>query len=210
MKHEPSRLPDDPLIDELLGLARVSIADSAARRWIGDALAAARATAASKSRPSPAEHNAPLATIERATDRLIAALDELRSHPHAHGNFWRFAAFGPIRASKVERADVMSALKNIRHAARNARVRRTGRPPDFRKQQIVDLALAFWARFSTARPSRDVNNLFLNFAEQFFERSIGLSVDDKGHGIGRQIQVALHRLPIEMERATLLKKIRRK
>ena len=206
----PSRMPDDPLIDELLGLARVSIANSTARCWIVEALAAARATAAGKPRPSPVEHNAPLATIERATDRLIAALDELRSHPHAHGNFWRFAAFGPIRASKVERADVISALKNIRHAARNARVRRTGRPPDFRKQHIVDLALAFWARFSTAKASSDVGNLFWNFAEQFFERSTGSSVDDKGNGIGRQIKVALHRLPIEMERAALLNKTRRK
>jgi hypothetical protein len=134
----------------------------------------------------------------------------LRRHPHAHGNFWRFAAFGPIRASKVERADIMSALQNIGDAARKTRANRTGRPPDFRKQHIVDLALAFWVRFSTARPSSDVGNLFLNFAEQFFERSTGLSVDDKGNGIGRQIKVALHRLPIEMERATLLNKTRRK
>ena len=206
----PSRLPDDRTIDELLCLARVSVADPEARRWMGNALEAARAIAAGESQPSPAEHNAPLDTIERTTDRLIAALGELRRHPHAHGNFWRFAAFGPIRGDKFERADVMSALKNIRHAASKARVSRTGRPTNFRKQHIVDLALAFCARFSTAKPSGDVNNFFLPFAERFFERSTGLSVEDKGHGIGRQIKVALHRLLIEKELAKLLNETRRK
>jgi hypothetical protein len=204
----PSRLPDDQTIDELLGLACVSVADPAARRWMGEALAAARATATGEPRPSPAEHNAPLDTIERAAVRLIAGLDELRRHSHAHGNFWRFAAFGPVRDSRIERADVTSALENIRHAARKARVGGTGRPPNFRKQHIVDLALAFWARFSTARPSSDVNNFFLPFAERFYELSTGSSLEEKGHGIGRQINGALHRLPIEMR--AKLNKTRRK
>jgi hypothetical protein len=192
-----------------LRLARVSTPNPAARRWIGDALAAARAHAAGEPRPSPAIHNAPLDQIQRATDRLMAALDELRRHPHAYGSFWRFAAFGPVRADKFERADVMSALKNIRDAARNMRVSKTGRPPDFRKQHIVDWALAFCARFSNARPSSDVKNFFPLFAERFFECSTGLSVENKGHGISRQIRVALKRLPIEMERAALLNKTRR-
>jgi len=205
-----SRLPDDRTVDELLRLAGVSVADPAARGWMGKALAEAQFTAEGKPRPSPAEHNAPLDGIGRAADRLIAALNELRRHPHAHGNFWRFATFGPIGDGKVERADVMSALKNIREAARKARVSGTGRPANVPKQQIVDLALAFWARFSTVRPSSDVNNLFPPFAERFFEHSTGLSVEDKGHGIGRQIKVALHRLPSEMERAKLLNKTRRK
>jgi hypothetical protein len=204
----PARLPDDRTISELLRLACVSTADDAARRWIRDALGAARATVAAEPRPTPAKYNAPLDAIERATDRLLAALDELRRHPHAHGNFWRLATFGPVNDSQAERTDVMSALKNIRHAARKARVSRTGRPPDFRKQNIIDLALAFCARFSTSRPSGDVKKFFPNFAERFFECSTGSYVG-KGNGIQRQVTVALRRLPIEMERAALLNKTRR-
>ena len=76
-----SRLPDDRTVDELLRLAGVSVADPAARRWMGEALAAAQFTAEGKPRPSPAEHNAPLDTIERTTDRLIAALGEVEASP---------------------------------------------------------------------------------------------------------------------------------
>lgn len=145
--------------------------------------------------PSPAQHNAPLDKIERASDRLIAALGELRRHPHAHGSFWRSNAFGPVYASEFERAGVVPTLTKIRDAAREARVSKTGRPRDFRKQQIVDMALAFCARFSPSRPSSDTNNFFPRFAERFFEYSTGLAVDDKGQGIGRQIRAALRRLP---------------
>ena len=206
----PTEFPDDGTIDELLRLAGVSTEHSAARRWLESALVAARGTLeprlAGLPQPSPAKHNAPLDEIERASDRLIAALEQLRRHPHAYASFWRFAAFGPVYASEFERAGVIPTLTNIRDAARKARVSRTGRPRNFRKQQIVDLALAFCARFSPKRPSSDVNNFFPPFAERFFEHSTGLSVEEKGHGIGRQIRVALKRLPLEMERATLLNK----
>ena len=203
----PTEFPDDGKIDELLRLAGVSTERSAARRWLESALAAARGTPEPRlvPQPSPAKHNAPLDEIERASNRLIAALKQLRRHPHAYASFWRFAAFGPVYASEFERAGVMPTLTNIRDAARKARVSRTGRPPNFRKQQIVDLALAFCARFSPNRPSSDVNNFFPSFAKRFFEYSTGLSVDDKGQGIDRQIRVALLRLPFERERAKLLK-----
>jgi hypothetical protein len=201
----PSRLPDEGTIDELLGLARVSIDDHAARSWMKVALPAAQAIAASVPRPSPVEHNAPLDTIERAAKWIIAALDELRRHPHAHGNFWRFASFRPFRAS-VERTDFMSALESIPQAAREARVSKTGRPPNLIKQRIVNFMLAFSARYSSATPSGDINNFFRQLAERFYELSTGLSVEGKGHGIGRQISAALHLLPIEMQRAELLKK----
>jgi hypothetical protein len=206
----PSGLSDDRGIDELLRLAGLSIADPAARAWMGDALAGAQAIAAGERRPSPAEHNAPLDTIGLAAVQLIAAFNELRRHPHAHGAFWRCAAFGPIRADKFERVDVMLALNIIHDAARGARSSRTGRPRDFRKQQVVNLVLAFSARFSTATPSSDVSNFFPQLAERFYERSTGLSVEGKGCGIGRQITIALRRLPIEMERAKLLNETRHK
>ena len=211
----PTEFADDGTIDELLRLAGVSTEASAARCWLKSALAAARgqlerrlaATGATRvPLPSPAKHNAPLDKVEQATDRLIAALEELRRHPHAHASFWRFEAFGPVCASELERADAIPTLTNIRDAARKARVSRTGRPRNFRKQQIVDLALAFCARFSPKRPSNDVNNFFPPFAERFFELSTESSVEGQGNGISRQVKVALKRLPVEMERATFLNK----
>ena len=212
----PTEFPDGT-IDELLRLAGVSTEDSAARGWLESALAAARGTleprlvangATRVPQPSPAKHNAPLDKIERASDRLIAALEQLRRQPYAHASFWRFAAFGPVSDNKFERAGVTRSLTNIRDAARNARLSKTGRPRNFRKQHIVDLALAVCAKFSPKRPSNDIKNFFPHFAERFFELSTGLSAD--GNGVGRQITVALRRLPLEKERATLLKKTHRR
>jgi hypothetical protein len=63
---------------------------------------------------------------------------------------------------------------------------------------------AFCARFSPDTPSSDINNFFPRFAERFFECVTGLSVEDKGCGIDRQVRAAIRRLPIETERAKLL------
>jgi len=149
-------------VDELLILAGVSTEDSAARRWLESALAAARGTlerrlaatgATHVPQPSPAKHNLPLKKVERAVDQLIAALEQLRRHPCAHASFWRFAAFGPVYADEFERAGVTRTLTNIRDAdtdeferagvtctltnirdtARNARESKTGRPRKIRK-----------------------------------------------------------------------------
>jgi len=204
-----THVPPIQTIDDLLPLARVPITNTAARHWLGDALAGARAIAAGEPRPSPAEHNAPLDAIERATDRLTEALVcELQRHPHVHSDFWRFRAFRPIRADNIKHVEFMPMLKKVRDAARNARVHRLGRPPDRRKQHIVDLALAFCARFAPKPPSGDANNYFHLFAERFFEEATGLSVEKKGQGILRQIRVAVKRLPIEMKRAAHLNKTR--
>jgi predicted metalloprotease with PDZ domain len=95
----PTRPVDDAMLDELLPLVRVSPEAAAARRWLNDALMAARGTvepqltvtsATRVPKPSPARHNAPLKKIERAAARLDAALEQLRHHPYAHGGFWRF------------------------------------------------------------------------------------------------------------------------
>ncbi|MEX2166560.1 MAG: hypothetical protein WD852_06015 [Methyloceanibacter sp.] len=202
----PTEFPDDGTIDELLRLAGVSIERSAARRWLESALMAARGIPEPRRvpQPSPAKHNAPLDEIARASNQLIAALKQLRSHPHAYASFWRFAAFGTVYVNEFERAGVIPTLTNICDAAREARISRTGRPRNYRKQHIVDLALAFCSRFSPKRPSSDANNFFPAFAERFFELATGSSVEGKGHGIGRQVKVALKRLPAEMERAALL------
>lgn len=139
----PARRSDDE-INELLKLAGVSTRDPEARAWVEGALVASRALAAQEPRPSPAKHNAPLNAIERAADRLITALIALRRHhPHAHGDFWRSATFGPVRDANFEAPTVMATAKNIRRAACRARMTQTGRPRDYRKQHVVNLALAF-------------------------------------------------------------------
>jgi hypothetical protein len=224
---------DDATLSELMRLARISPEAVAPRLWLDDALRAARGTldpqlvaigATRVPQPSPAKHNAPLKAIERDATRLIAALKQLRGHPYAYASFWRFrtlrpvytrkfeeekegfATFEPVYANAFEDAGVMRALTTISDAARKAQLRRSGRPRNVRKQHIVDLALAFCARFSPDTPSSDINNVFPRFAKRFFERATGLSVEQKGHGIDRQIRVAMRRLPIEKERAALLKK----
>jgi hypothetical protein len=198
--------PDIGAINELLRLAGVSAENAAARSWLKGALTAARHTVDPRRvpRPSPAQHNAPLEKIERASILLISALEQLRRHPHAHASFWSFAEFGPVYANQFERAGVMPTLTAIREAARKGRVSKTGRPQNFRKQEIVDLALGFCARFSPKRPSSDDNNYFPAFAERFFELSTRSSVEGRGLGISRQVKAALKRLPGVMERAALL------
>ena len=129
----PTEFPDDGTIDELLRLAGVSTERSAARRGLESAFVAARGTPERRlvPQPSPARHNAPLDKIERASDRLIAALRQLRSHPRAYASFWRFAAFGPVYVSEFERGSAISTLINIRDAARNTRVSKTGSTAKF-------------------------------------------------------------------------------
>jgi hypothetical protein len=203
----PTKSHDDGLIDEFLHLAGVSTENSAARSWLESALAAARSIGDARSpQPPLGKYNVPLDKIARSSDRLIALLGQLRRYPHAHASFWSLAAFGPVCAGEFERPSVIGTLTDIRAAARKARVGRTGRPRKSRKQHIVDLALAFCARFSRRRPTADVNNFFPRFAERFFEVSTRLSAEQKSHGIDRQITVAVRRLPLEMQRAKLLNK----
>jgi hypothetical protein len=115
----PTESPRDGPIDELLRLGGVLTENSEARRWLESALAAACSPlepgaaaigATPVPQPSPAQHNAPLNEIKQATDRLIAALEELRRHPYAHGSFWRSNAFGPVYANEFERAGVIATL----------------------------------------------------------------------------------------------------
>lgn len=209
MNQMTAKVSNDRKITELLDLAGISTADNAARRWLRDALVGAQSIAAGEPRPNPTKHNAPLTKIERTAADLIEAIDALKLHPHAYLDFWSYPGFGPVFNSSLERPLAISNLKNIRTAAQRAGSRKTGRPPDRRKQHIVNLALAFWTRFSCDQPSSDVNNAFLPFAERFFELSTGLSTKARGHGIDRQIRVALRRLTIEQRRTSRLNETHR-
>ena len=176
-------------IDELLHLAGVSAENADARRWLRDALEAARSRR--QSPPTPAQHNKPLVAVEEAAQRLAAAIRSLKGTPHAYWDFCRLWSRGPVHNNQFEGRDILADLKAIGAAAIKARIKKTGRPRNLRKQQIVDLALAFCVRFSVARPSRDANNYFPAFAERFVELATGLSAESKGQGIGRQIEKAL-------------------
>ena len=185
----PATCSSDQEIDELLALAHVSPTDSSARSWIKLAKEGAQAIAAGQGQQSLAKQNAPLDKVKRATDRLMAALVDLkRHHPDANTRFW-----GAVRANMVENTDVMAVFTTIGEAARDARARRIGRRPNLRKQHIVNLAREFCARFSPATPSSDQNNFFRAFAERFVELATGLPAETEGHGIDRQIRVALQR-----------------
>ena len=113
-----SRRDDDELIDELLRLAGVSTENSGARSWLETGLAAARSIGEAAPPPTPAKHNAPLDKVARASDRLVVALEQLRSHQYAYASFWRFTAFGPVYNSEFERRGVISILMDVRNAAR--------------------------------------------------------------------------------------------
>lgn len=200
----PARRSDDE-INELLKLAGVSTRDPEARAWVEGALVASRALAAQEPRPSPAKHNAPLNAIERAADRLITALIALRRHhPHAHGDFWRSATFGPVRDANFEAPTVDGHRE--KHPPRGVQGAHDPNrsPPGLPQTARCKPGARIWARFSPERPSSDPKNQFVDFASVFYERATGLSIEGKGHGIERQIKVALRRLPIEVQRATLL------
>ena len=121
----PTEFPDDETVDELLRLAGVSSDRSGARRWLESALVAAGGKPDPRRVPQlhPAKHNAPLDEIERASNRLIAALKKLRSHPHAE----KASGGSSIRTrlrNEFEIASVIPTLAMIRDAARNARIGR--------------------------------------------------------------------------------------
>jgi hypothetical protein len=191
-----ARLPNRE-INELLDLAGVKTPNPRAEHWIADAVAGAQGIANGNGQSPPAEQNASIDSVKREAGRLISALEKLEQHSHADSRF----------RSRFKNVEILkSTLAQVRSAADTARIRKIGRPRNLRKQQIVNFALAFCARFSKVYPSSDQGNFFPSFAERFFELSTGSSTEIRGNGIDRQIRVALKRLPMEKERAALLHK----
>ena len=104
-----------------------------------------------QSPPTPAQYNKPLVAVEEAAQRLAAAIRSLKGTPHAYWAFCRLWSRGPVHNNQFEGRDILPDLEAIGAAASKARIKKTGRPRNLRKQQIVDLALAFCVRFSAAR-----------------------------------------------------------
>src|ERR1700712_811639 len=174
-------------IRQLLKMADAPL-DKGARSWLIDALAGARTSReTAKGRPRPADHNEPLADVGRAASRLTKVIQRLDRHPHAAVAFWNSLPAlpaGPHRAAweedswqelhprklaiNLDKPTVLSTLRNIALAARAGRDRRQGRLGDAVKQHVVDLALAFFVRFSPLKASGTPTGPFAKFARTFY------------------------------------------
>ena len=114
--------------------------------------------------------------------------------------FWRSSAFGPVHNNQVEHGEVLSTLENIIGAAAGGRDGRKGRPAKGGEQLVVNLAFAFFVRFSPRTPSGTPTGAFATFARAFYGVVTGAEPEEHG-GLDRQIRHAATRLPVERQRA---------
>ena len=103
--------------------------------------------------------------------------------------------------------EVLSTLKTIMRAADAAKDRRQGRRREVGKQHVVNLAFAFFVRFSPHRPSGTPTGAFAGFARTFYVAVTGVDPEEHG-GLDRQIRQALTRLSIRASARST--KVRRK
>ena len=191
----------DDRIRELLRLAGVPPSDKKAAAWLSSSIKGVRRNGKPpEKRPLPADHNALLTDIEKSAKELIKRLERLRRYPVSQHTFWRSTAFGPVYYDRVEVREVLSTLETIVLAADMAKDRRLGRRRETRKQQVVDLAFAFFVRFSPYQVSGTPTGRFAKFARSFYSAAIGVDPDEHS-GLDRQIRQAQTRLAIELARA---------
>jgi hypothetical protein len=189
-------------IEELLRVAGVSPSNTKAAAWLGDAIeGAASFYRIAKQRPLVADHNARLADIEKSAKELIKRIERLRRHPVSARAFWYSGAFGPVHNNRVEVREVLSTLETVVSASGTGKVGRKGRQREVGKQNIVNLAFAFFVRFSRHRASGTPTGAFAKFAREFYSAVTGVDPEKRGGGIDRQIRQAMTRLPIERQRA---------
>ena len=188
-------------IQHLLQIAGIPASDERAAAWLRDAIPGARSTCrANDQRVPSAEHNSLLADIERTAKKLSQQIQRLRRVPASQRAFWRSHPFGPVYADRIEIAEVLDVLDRIAASAKAAKGRRKGRPRDNRKQQLADLAFAFFVRFSPRKSSGTSSGAFSRFAHEFYTAVTGDSAEKQG-GLDRQIRRAsATRLPIERAR----------
>jgi len=190
----------DNVLQELLQFAGVPASDKKATAWLSNALDGVRPNDRAGKRPLPADHNALLTDIGKSAKKLIKRLERLRRYPSSRQIFWRSRAFGPVHNDRVEVREVLSVLENIVLAVDLTKDRRRGRRRETRKQQVIDLAFAFFVRFSPHRPSGTPTGAFATFARAFY--SVATGADPEQHvGLDRQIRQAQKRLSIERQRA---------
>jgi hypothetical protein len=187
---------------ELLRLAGVPPSDKkAAAAWLSNAIDLAQSIyRATKQRPVPVDHNALLADIEKSAKALTKRIERLRRHPIPWHAFWRSSVFGPVHQNRVEVPEVLSALENVVTAAGSAKDPGKGRRREFGKQRVVDMALAFFDRFSDHTLSGTPTGAFAKFTREFYAAVTGVDPEDHS-GLDRQIREAVKRQSIERPRA---------
>jgi hypothetical protein len=187
---------------ELLRLAGVAPSDKkAAEAWLSDAIELAQSMyRAVKQRPLPVDHNALLADIEKSAQELAKRIERLRRHPIPWHAFWRASVFGPVHHNRVEVPDVLSTLAKVVTAAGTAKDRGKGRRREFGKQRVVDMALAFFDRFSAHTASGTPTGAFARLTREFDLAVTGVAPEDHS-GLDRQIREAVRRQSITRPRA---------
>jgi hypothetical protein len=185
----------------LLQLSGVSPSDEKAIAWLSEAIEGARASnRAAKQRPLPVDHNDLLVDIEKSAKNLTKRIERLRRYPVSWHAFWRSGTFGPVYLDRVEHHEVLSTLENVVRAAAAARDSHKGRRAKVAEQHVVDLAFAFFVRFSVHRPSGTPTGPFATFARAFYAAVTGTDSEKDSH-LERQIRQAATRLPIERQRS---------
>jgi hypothetical protein len=168
--------------------------------WLRAAIEGARGSYhAGKNRPLARDHNDLLADIGKGAKELVERIERLRRQPVTWLAFWHCRVFGPVHGDRVEVGEVLATLEKIRSAAAAAKDRRTGRPRELGKQHVVDLAFAFFVRFSSHAPSGTSTGTFAEFARAFYATVTGSNMEEGGD-LDRQIRQAAKRLPIERSR----------
>jgi hypothetical protein len=187
-------------VRHLLQLADVHRSDQMAAAWLSEAIEGARSSyRAAKQRPLSADHNELLADVQASARQLTKRIERLRLHPVSWRSLWRSNVFGSVHRDRVQVREVLSTLEKIVRAASSAKVRRKGRPREVGKQHVVDLAFAFFVRFSPQRPSGTATGGFARFARAFYAAVTGVDPEQHG-GLDRQIRQAAKRLSIERAR----------
>lgn len=186
---------------ELLRLAGVPPSNRKAVAWLNDAIDQARSRyRVAKRKPLPADHNALLADIDKSAKKLTKQIERLRRHPGPWYAFWRSRVFGPVHHNRVEVPDVLFTLAKVVTAAGTAKDRGKGRRREFGKQRVVDMALAFFDRFSAHTASGTPTGAFAKFTREFYVAVTGVDPEDHS-GLDRQIREAVRRQSITRPRA---------
>ena len=193
----------------LMQLAGVPLSNKPAVSWLQHALITAHRQHQPTKRLASAEHNDKLEDIGKTARRLLKQLRGLRSRPYTRLEFWSRVEPLPasgflgeavsedevqslLRKRRPERSrqddtSILAILDRIERAAHAAKERRQGRPPDLRKQRVINLAAQFLVRFSDLKLSGTATGQFASFARAFY--SIALKADPgEDGGLDRQIR----------------------
>jgi hypothetical protein len=210
----------EPETRRLLRLADIPQSDQKAAAWLTAALVGARGSdRAARQRPLVADHNDRLATLAKSAKTLRLQLQRLQAQPYTWDAFWQSVEPVVARVHRVAAdatltgvlkparppgdREVLAILNSIERAARRAKLRQMGRPRELATQHVVDLAFAFFVRYSPIPPSGTPSGRFATFARAFYAEALNLDPDDDDKGeLNRQIRTAARRKSIEQARTT--------